>query len=263
MNILLTNDDGIQAAGIWRLAEALRPLGRITVVAPDRNQSGVGTAKSLNSAVPTRAYQSPIEGVRAVSVGGTPADCVILATESLFKEPFDLLVSGINEGANLGMDIMSSGTVGGALQGYYRNIPSIAVSVTSLSPDQSGFDSAANAAKALAQAILVQGKSIHTPLLLNVNLPNISPNLLKGIELTRLGPRAYMENVEAEGQDDHYWIRHNRPVGEHAEAGTDIWAIRNDNVSITPLNGLLATAEGTTLSQALAHEVARALGLKK
>jgi len=261
VNILLTNDDGIQAAGIWRLAEALRPLGRVTVVAPERNQSGIGTAKSLHAPVPTREYQSPLEGVRAVSVGGTPADCVILATESLFSEPFDLVVSGINEGANLGLDIMSSGTVGGALQGYYRNIPSMAVSVTSLSNVQ--FDGAANAAKALAQALLAKGKAVPAPLLLNVNLPNVSRSLLQGIELTRLGPRADMRNVETEGESGHYRIMHNKPVGDQAEEGTDIWAIRNNNVSITPLNGLLTTAEGTTLSQALAHEVARALGMGK
>jgi 5'-nucleotidase len=260
MNILLTNDDGIQAAGIWRLAEALRPLGRITVVAPERNQSGIGTAKSLHAPVPAREYPSPLEGVRAVSVGGTPADCVILAAESLSKELFDLVLSGINEGANLGLDIMSSGTVGAALQGYYRNIPSVAVSVTSINNVQ--FDGAINAAKALAQALLAEGKAVPAPLLLNVNLPNISPDLLQGIELTRLGPRAYMENVEPEGEGGHYRIMHNKPVGDDAEAGTDIWAIRNNSVSITPLNGLLASVEGTALSEALAREVGRALGIR-
>ena len=129
----------------------MRELGDVVVVAPDRDQSGVGTARTLLQALRVTEVESRIEGVPARSVQGTPADCVILATEELFPEPFDLLVSGINPGANLGLDVLDSGTVGGAFRGFFRGIPSIAVSVTSLTNVR--YDLAARVTAELAKAI--------------------------------------------------------------------------------------------------------------
>ena len=129
MRILVTNDDGIHSPGLWSVAEALKPLGEVIVVAPDRDQSGISAAMTLLAVVRAEEVQAQIEGVKAFSVEGTPGDCVILANGTLVKEPFDLVVSGINQGANFGLDIMNSGTVGAAFHGYFRGIPSIAVSV--------------------------------------------------------------------------------------------------------------------------------------
>ena len=108
MKILVTNDDGIHSPGLWALAEGLKHLGDVVVVAPDRDQSGIGGAKTLLDVLRVEEVAAKVEGVRAYAVEGTPADCVILATESLFNERFDLVASGINQGANLGLDILSS-----------------------------------------------------------------------------------------------------------------------------------------------------------
>ena len=151
LRILVTNDDGISAPGLWRLAETLSELGQVVVVAPDRDQSGIGTARTLREVVRVDEVASRIEGVPAYAVQGTPADGVILATEALSTEPFDLVVSGINAGANLGLDVFVSGTVGAALQGYFRGMPSIAVSVASLTDVL--YDVAADVTLWLAEAM--------------------------------------------------------------------------------------------------------------
>jgi 5'-nucleotidase len=235
LRILVTNDDGIGAPGLWRLAETLCELGQVMVVAPDRDQSGIGTARTLLEVVRVHEAVSRIEGVPAYAVQGTPADCVILATETLSVEPFDLVVSGINAGSNLGLDIFDSGTVGAALQGYFRGKPSIAVSVASLTDVL--FDVAARVVLGLAEAIAAN-EGLRKPMVFNVNVPNLESRQIEGAEITRLGPRAYQESVEQGqvGQRTHYWIRHNQPTGEDAEEGTDIWAVRNNRISITPFD---------------------------
>ena len=130
--ILATNDDGVYAPGLWASVQALREVGDVVVAAPDREQSGVGTAITLNNPVHVREVMPLIEGVRAYAVEGTPADSTILGVESLVGEKIDLVVSGINPGANMGNDVFISGTVGAALQAFFRGIPAIAVSVTAL-----------------------------------------------------------------------------------------------------------------------------------
>ena len=264
MRILLTNDDGIHSPGLWAVAEALKGGGELTVVAPDRDQSGIGTAMTLLGVVRAQAITSPIDGVKAFSVEGTPADCVILATEVLVEEPFDLVVSGINSGANMGMDMVVSGTVGGAIQGYLRGIPSLAVSVASITDFR--FEAAAGTAKALAEGI--SNNSLSAPMLLNVNLANVGVDKIEGVDITTLGPVAYVAGVERghDGRRTHYWIRHNRPVNAPVEEGTDIWAVRNNRVSITPLDLRFAHGKPSTsfdvLGDFLARAVALELGLK-
>ena len=265
MRILLTNDDGIHSPGLWAVAEALKGVGEVTVVAPDRDQSGIGTAMTILAVVRAQEITSPIDGVKAFSVEGTPADCVILATAELVKQPFDLLVSGINPGSNMGMDVVVSGTVGGAIQGYLRGIPSLAVSVASITDVQ--FEAAAQTAKALAEGI--SNNSMPASLLLNVNLPNVGADKIERVEITGLGPGTYLAGVERvhDGRRTLYWIRHNKPVNAPIEEGTDIWAVRNNRVSITPLNLPFGLGKPSlsfdALGDVLAREVALELGLKR
>jgi 5'-nucleotidase len=259
LNILITNDDGVHSPGLWALVEALKKVGDVTVVAPDRDKSGVGASMTLLDVVRIQEIAPHVEGVKAIAVEGTPADCVILATESLVKEKIDLVVSGINQGSNLGLDILTSGTVGGAFQGYFRQIPSIAVSVASLTNLQ--YEAAAQTAAILARAIF--DGVYPSPLLLNVNLPNTSPASISGVEITKLGPRLYLENVSAEsnGRRTHYWIRHNKPSGFTPDEDTDVRALRAGKIAITPVDLLHGTSDAVSLYQNLADEVAAGLGI--
>ncbi len=240
MRILLTNDDGVNAPGLSSAAAALKDVGEVTVVAPDRDLSGVSSAMTLLSVLRVHELQPLCEGVKTFSVEGTPADCVVLATETLSEKPFDLVVSGINQGSNLGLDVMLSGTLGGAFQGYFRNISSIAVSVASLTDVR--YEAAALTAKSLAEAL--RSTPPESPLLLNVNLPNLEPDRIKGLERTSVGPRAFLESVDKghDGRRTHYWIKRNRPVNPSAPQGTDIWAVRNDRISVSHME--LAFTQG-------------------
>ena len=260
MRVLITNDDGVYSPGLLSAVEALLDVGEVVVAAPDRDQSGVGPATTLLAVVHAQEIAPLAEGVLTYSVQGTPSDCVILATETLVKEPFDLLVSGVNNGANLGLDIIISGTVGGALQGYFRGIPSIAVSVTSL--NNARYEVAGRTIKALAQAMSEVSDST-TPLL-NVNLPNIEPDAVDRVQVTRLGPRAYMESVEqaTDGRSTHYWIKHNRPTNPDVSEGTDVWAVRNNNISITPLDLVFTDGGSPRGYDVLADAVAEELRLR-
>ncbi len=261
LRILVTNDDGINSPGLWSVARALADVGEVMVAAPDRDQSGIGTAKTLLAVVRASEIPSPLEGIRAYSVEGTPSDCVILATEALGGGPFDLVVSGINQGANLGMDVLDSGTVGAAIQGYHRGIPSIAVSVASLSDLQ--YDAAAQTVRSLARAIA--GSPLSRPILLNVNLPNVTPDRIERVEFTRLGPKAYGENVERgyDGRKTHYWIKHNKPLSASVAEGTDIWAVRNNRISITPLHPIFMNGEVAAELDSLLVEVSAGLKLSE
>ena len=165
MKILVTNDDGVYSTGLLKAVEALSGIHEVVVVAPDRELSGMSGAVSLH--VPVRAMEIELmtNGPLTYAIEGTPADCVILAMEKLVGN-VDLLVSGINKGANLGTDVLISGTVGAALQGYTRGVPSVAISVAAL--ETTRFDAAAQLLKSIAG--YVQQGSLVSPLLLNINL---------------------------------------------------------------------------------------------
>lgn len=260
MKILVTNDDGVNAPGLWKAVEALNDIGEVVVSAPDRDQSGVGSAMTLLDVVKAReVMQPPIAGVRTFAVEGTPADSVILASEALTPGGFDMVVSGINEGSNLGLDILTSGTVGAASQGYFRGIHSIALSVASLTNVQ--FDAAASAAKAVVKSIASAPPSL--PLFLNVNLPNATPDRIRGAEVTQLGHRLYLENVDRgnNGRRTHYWIKHNRASNRRVEEGTDILAVRNNHISITALNSVFEPQMDKPNLQPITDAVVKALGL--
>ena len=261
MRILLTNDDGINAKGLWSAAEALAGLGELTVVAPDRDLSGISAAMTLSTIVRISEVTSPIEGVPAYSVQGTPGDCVILATEHLVKQPFDLVVSGINQGANFGLDVINSGTVGGAFHGYFRDIPSIAVSVASLTNPR--YDAAAWVTGALAKAVLASPMPL--PLLLNVNLPALGLDEIEMVQLTRLGPKAFLENVErgGDGRREFFWIRHNRSINNQPAEGTDRWAVRNKRISITPVDLVFSNGAPDAVFQSIAQGLTEQLKSKE
>lgn len=243
MRVLVTNDDGINSPGLWTLVEHLTSIAEVVVCAPDRDQSGTGPAMSILNTVTVHDVSVLRNGVQAYAVEGTPGDCVILATERLENKPFDVVVSGINQGANLGLDVLNSGTVGAAMHGFFRGIPAIAVSVASL--EKVTYDAAARVAAMSAQEL--SESSLDSPLLLNVNLPNLEPEEIEGVEITCLGPKIYLENVEKLGdaRRSRYWIRHNRPLNAPVVKGSDVWAVQNNRVSITPLGAIIFECNGS------------------
>lgn len=236
MQILVTNDDGINAEGLWALVRELKDVGKVTVVAPDRDQSGVGTAVTLRQPLRFIEVKSPVSGVKAYSVEGTPGDSVILAIRFAVKDKIDLVVSGINEGPNLGNDVFISGTIGGALQGYFYGMPAIAVSVAAF--EELHFDVAARLAKLLAAGF--QKGALPKRLLLNVNLPNLPREKIEGIEITRLGERSYIDSIDQghDGKRDYYWIVRGVPEWS-VVPGTDVWALEQNKISISPFHGNL------------------------
>ena len=223
--ILITNDDGVHAPGIRALAEALRPLGEVHVVAPDREVSAC--SQSLTLKHPLRAERLE---QRVHSVDGTPADCVNLAIVKLLPRRPDLVVSGINRGANLGEDIFYSGTVGGAREGTFFGVPAIAISLTARA--EIDFGPSAEFAARLATRVLDRGLPERT--LLNVNVP---PGHPAGVAVTVQGRREH-EGTILEGLDPrrrtYYWIEEGRDRWVSDEL-SDIFAVRKGLISITPL----------------------------
>ncbi len=227
MRILVSNDDGVHAEGIRALSETLAACGEVIVVAPDRNRSGA--SHSLTLEVPLRVTRIAETGYHAVK--GTPTDCVHLAVNELVRPEPDMVVAGINHGANLGDDVIYSGTVAAATEGRHLGFPSLAISLVG----KTHFATAAHYA-----ALLVKGMMVH-PLpadqILNVNVPDLPLDQIKGIRVTRLGNRHRAESVicteDPRGQPI-YWIG---PPGSQQDAGegTDFAAIEQGYVSITPL----------------------------
>lgn len=230
MQILVTNDDGVYADGLWTLVKELKSMGDVIVSAPDRDQSGKGTSVTLDRPLRLNKIKPLLDGVEAYSVEGTPGDSVILALRYAIKDKVDLVISGINEGPNLGNDIFISGTIGAALQGYFYGIPSIAVSVAAFKDLY--FDVAAELAGLLAAAV-VKG-DIPAKMLFNVNLPNLPREKIKGIEITKMGDRNYMDKVDTghDGKRQYYWIVRGIPEWS-VSPESDIWALEQDKISIT------------------------------
>ncbi len=243
MKILVTNDDGILAPGLWALAGRLAEVGEIVVFAPAQEQSGVGTAISLHRSVGLAKADSQLPGVEAFAVDGTPGDSVILALEMM--KDIGLVVSGINSGANMGCDVLLSGTVGAALQGYIHGVPSMAVSVQARQDIR--FEVAAKVAGLLARRIFGNGTG---PVLINVNVPNLPAHEIKGVDLTRVGKGGFSTAITMgrDGSWDKYKISIGKPWWA-ADIGTDIHAVDNGRISITPLQGELSTAERSPFSQ--------------
>ena len=235
MNILVTNDDGIDSKGLWALAKALSRVGQVVVVAPDKEQSGVGSGVSLHNDMSIVEAISPIPGVRAYAIGGTPSDCVMLGIRRLSQAKIDLVVSGINPGPNIGRDIHYSGTVMATLQCYYRKIPSIAVSLYfETDEEELDFDFAAQIAEKLA--FNVKNGKLNTNAILNVNVPNIPREQIKGILTTKVADIGYVKLSGVQGDNVvNYSLELDKLYNNNLEEGTDIWAIHSGYISITPL----------------------------
>ncbi len=230
MHIMVTNDDGIHAPGIRALASALRVLGDVIVVAPDRERSAVGHALTLNS--PLRVFELH-DGFYAVD--GTPTDCVNMGIHSLLPFHPDLVVSGINHGANLGDDVTYSGTVAAAIEATLMGLPAIAVSLATLGRD-GYFSVAADVAVRVARQVMANGLPEDT--FLNVNVPNCPAEELNSPLITRQGKRSFVGSVV--GKTDprgrkYYWIGSGEADFNDYE-GTDFHAINRNHVSITPLH---------------------------
>jgi 5'-nucleotidase len=228
LRILVSNDDGYRAEGLESLAVALQPLAQVTVVAPDRNRSGASNSLTLDVPLRVNAY-----GERMYYVNGTPTDCVHLAISGLFDFEHDMVVSGINDGANLGDDVLYSGTVAAAVEGRFLGLPTIAISL--VVREGRHFATAARVASELVMRI---GRSpLHASMILNVNVPDLPYEQLRGLQATRLGHRhrsaPVVPAVDPRGRDV-YWVG---PAGEGADtaAGTDFHAVAQGYVSVTPL----------------------------
>jgi 5'-nucleotidase len=229
VNILLTNDDGIHAPALRVLAEELAALGRVMLVAPDRDQSA--TSHSLTLHRPLRIHR---HGEREFSIDGTPTDCVLIAFHGLLDEKPDLVVSGINHGPNMGEDVFYSGTVAAAIEGSMQGVPSIAASLVTHEPTD--FAAPARFIRRLVEELARRG--IAGKQVLNVNLPHRPWDAVREVKLTRLGTRVYsdtlIEKTDPRGRA-YYWIGGQDPVWESHE-GTDFHAVEHGHISITPLS---------------------------
>ncbi len=233
MKILATNDDGIDAPGLRALVAALREVGEVVVVAPDHNWSAAGLTKTMHKPLRISKVRLP-DGSTAYTTNGAPSDCVALALLGILPQHPELVISGINLGANMANDTLYSGTVAAAMEGVISGIPSLAVSLDA-------FDEEADftyAARFTAQLVRQMGERGLPPgILLNVNVPYLPPSEIAGVEITRLGRRLYKDAlVERRDPRGHsyYWIGGEKPGGV-VEEGTDIWALANKRISITPL----------------------------
>jgi 5'-nucleotidase len=235
MHILVTNDDGVQAPGLLALAQEMRKLGRVTVFAPDHNWSASGHVKTMDR--PLRVRETTLaDGSAAFMSDGAPSDCVALPMLGL-TDPIDIVISGINPNANIGHDVTYSGTVTAAMEAVINGVKGIAVSLHS--PEgfkgQLDYSTAALVARRVAEKVMSDG--LPEGVVLNVNVPYLKENELKGYMVTRQGLRVYRdaldERIDPRGKP-YYWIGGEAPTGVD-EPGTDFGALTAGYVSITPL----------------------------
>jgi 5'-nucleotidase len=234
LRILLTNDDGITAPGIRALWQELSSIGEITVVAPDSERSATSQAITVHHPIRVDEFCIENSNVCAWRVGGTPTDCVKIAVEALMKDKPDVVVSGINQGPNMGTDVLYSGTVSAAIEGALHAIPSIAVSLVSWKP--ADFGPAARFAKKLVLTMIERPLPPNT--LLNVNVPSVAPEKLSGVAITKLGVTEY-ENTFEKRLDPrgrtYYWMGGSL-VDSLNEEGTDVATVKQGKISVTPIH---------------------------
>ncbi len=260
MKILVTNDDGISADGLWALVKELRNIAQVMVVAPDREQSAVGTAVTLWQPLRIRKVKPVVPEVETYSVEGTPSDSVILALGKLAKGKVDLVISGINQGLNLGDDVHISGTVGAALQGYLHGFPSLAISTAR--ENSRHLDSAAKIAALLAKKF--DSDSFPTNVFLNVNLPSLPLAEISGAQITRLASESHINTVERgdDGKREYYWLVRQR-LNRTTDRKTDVWAIEHGKISITPLHSRLANKTSPSVLNNLCADLLQELKSSK
>ncbi len=254
MKILVTNDDGVRSEGLWILVGELVKIAPVAVVAPDGERSAIGTAVTLFQPLHAVEMESPLESVKTWAIDGSPSDCVILGLGKLIQDKVDIVVSGINPNLNLGEDVHISGTVGAALQGYFRGLPVLAVSAP---PDSRiGLESAARVA-----AMLASRMAGNTPqrIFLNVNVPDMPLAAVAGVKITRLARSSHINTVE---EENHGHLRQYRLVRERlANTGdsTDIQAIEEGYISLTALYTSLLDKPPQRLLHRLCSELTQEL----
>ncbi|QEK12188.1 5'/3'-nucleotidase SurE [Crassaminicella thermophila] len=234
MKILITNDDGIYAEGIYKLACSLKRMGNIYVVAPDRQRSATGHAITMHEPLRAEKIKFFDKDFDAWAVSGTPTDCVKLAIEALVKEKIDIVFSGINKGPNLGTDVLYSGTVSAAIEGAILGYPAVAVSLADFK--NVNYDVAAEFCCIVAD--IISKNPLPPDTLLNINIPNCKKENIKGVDVTTLGVRKYknsfIERIDPRGQS-YYWLG-GEVIDEKNNEGTDIYSIKNNCISITPIH---------------------------
>jgi 5'-nucleotidase len=249
MHILLTNDDGIEAPGLRTLLQVLQPLAQVTVFAPDHNWSAAGHTKTMHKPLRVTPYSfdcAPLthdegtqgenweEPIEAYTTTGAPSDCVALALLGILPDMPELVVSGINQGPNVGHDVTYSGTVAAAMEAVIFGLPAVAISLDSYDSRDYAF-AAQVAARVVTQ---VAERELPPGIFLNVNVPSRPADEIAGMVATRLGRRVYrdvlIKRADPRGRP-YYWIGGEPPSG-HADEGTDIWALANGYVSITPIH---------------------------
>ncbi len=228
MHILISNDDGYSAKGLIALADALRPLAELTVIAPERNRSGASNSLTLDRPLSIHQTENGF-----IKVDGTPTDCVHLAVTGMLEKEPDMVFAGINHGANMGDDVIYSGTVAAATEGRFLGLPAIAISLASHTPTH--FATAGEIAVILLKQILAHPLPADT--ILNINVPDVPFEAIQGFQATRLGQRHKAEpaikTTDPRGREI-YWVGAAGPE-QDAGPGTDFHAIRNSYVSVTPL----------------------------
>ncbi len=255
MHILVTNDDGIESPGLLALAQSLRALGPVTVIAPDRERSAIGHAITLHKPLRAREVDAGVSGVRAYVTNGTPSDCVVLGALDLMDPRPTLVASGINGGPNLGDDVTYSGTVAAAMEGAIIGVPAFAISLARVGATD--FTHAAAFACRLATQLLAEG--VPEGVFLNVNVPDVPPETIRGVQITRLGRRRWDERLvkrEDPRGRAYYWLVGD-PLHDGSLAGTDIAAVMDDHISITPAQLDLTSHEGIEQLAGLADALSR------
>lgn len=233
LNILISNDDGIDAPGIYSLAQSLKKIGNVTIVAPDKQRSAVGHAITMNYPLRVRKFFKD-SNFFGYAVDGTPADCVKIAVRTILKEKPDLLISGINHGSNTAINIIYSGTVSAATEGTILGIPSIAVSLTTY--DKPDFSFASKFSRKLAELVIKKGLPKDT--LLNVNIPPLKEKEIRGIRITRQGKSRWDDTFDVRkdpNNKEYYWLTGKLEILDISEEA-DIIAIFNKYISITPIH---------------------------
>lgn len=230
MRILISNDDGIQADGLNELRESLQDQHQVFVVAPDRERSATGHKITVHRPLRVKEWSYPGSETIGWEVDGTPADCVKLGLEALLPEPPDLVISGINFGPNLGTDVLYSGTVSAAVEGIINDIPSVAISLASR--DYNDFTFSGQFIKKIVEVL---GDKLTPHTLLNINMPPCAP---RGIKVTRLGNRRYV-NIFDKRTDPrgrvYFWMAGEPFDLDVDDPETDVWAVREGFISITPV----------------------------
>ena len=233
--ILVTNDDGIAAPGIRNLVKSVADLGDVVIVAPDSHQSGMGHAITISNILRIAPYDFRMAGVQAYKTSGTPVDCVKLAIYKILKRKPDVLLSGINHGSNASINVIYSGTMSAAVEGALEDIPSVGFSLCDFAED-ADFRASRDVARTVTKQVLAHGTPKGT--CLNVNIPKLAPEDVKGLRVCRQAAGHWADSFEerqAPGGRTYYWMTGNFTDIDNGE-DTDEWALRNGYVSVVPVH---------------------------